>query len=878
MFHKKTRWLMVVAAVLLLVDLSGTARAEPWLTEGRNPFRQKQVSEPVGWLESDPQQWLRPLTGQSATQPIMLDDRIFHQIGEGLWQFRFDWSKFRPDDPSTWTMSRKLIARSNKSPVDGATMRISSSTPTFSPESKMLYWGTAHGQVWAYNTESQFAPSAYDLTPGCSVVSSPLVLRVDDDARNIHRDLVVVGQKPTEYCSEPGKVFVIWGLDGVGEQGYTSFNMDGWATPSPLPDLVPNRFIMGTDLTPLHATDVCSGFNGRILKFEVSSPDNQPPYTITKIPWGNSCAPWGVTSSFVDAYGFAYWVDDHGWLWGRKLADGSKPPGWPDQHIPLAPMVEGQATATAFTNTAPAVYALDDAAGVHGTIYVTLRNYWPVDDFAALRGCLSECSETGAPGAIVAVDLETGQRRWAERMPLGTGKTRYASLNTNPLLVLSQQAVIFGDVNGRIYSRKMQPDDSNATAGLMAGPNESFPDFSILNFGQPPARGRYSWQQVSGAGTEPVITSGTMPENAGFTWFMVGANWQGSDPNNSWMDGALVMIPAGTTYNLKWVNSAKSPPDPWTDGTQVTVSGTITLADTPLALGQVRKNPAVKVTWFLVPKNWDYSPDKIIRLGASEPATLSPTMTAGQTIPVRLATSFAVGTQVPDEGEIIGVIDAVHLAVDTTRHEGRLARLLLGSEFDPTAAQDPKNSVEPADKLADNFVHIPFRKQVAVDLAAQITSAPASVDCDASGRMYDVSWVIRNQSPQSLTGVPYTVRLQSGQNPSWQALRKGTVTLDAGGSSSLVTRVPLAHCDDRYTVQVEVNPGPDPRTIANELPPFDNNVDSRSTLVSPGDTQGMPELQGGAGDVIIVDPTCQASSSADAHPCDNLNLTIPGRR
>ena len=306
-----------------------------------------------------------------------------------------------------------------------------------------MYWGTAWGEVHSYNVRTGNS-HRIPLVEGCSVVSSPLVLTVDG------REVVVVGIKPTHgqsagNCQTTGKVYAVWGLDESGDTGKTAFDIGGWATPSPVSDGTPNGVIMGSD-------------GGGVVRLKVEATgDPSHPYALIEKPWTTPCPGCGFAGNFTVYNGAAYWVDTAGVLRARDLRNGN--PALPD--IDLAARVKEKnpgpaGTPIAFTNTSPAV---DPKTGI---LYITLRNYWPVNDQTQLRSS----SLTGSAGAIVALNATTGETLWAKTMPLqrdpydidlNDAGSRVSfpdpeSLNTNPLLLPSLGAVVVGDVNGNIHS------------------------------------------------------------------------------------------------------------------------------------------------------------------------------------------------------------------------------------------------------------------------------------------------------------------------------------------------------------------------------------------------------------------------------------------
>ncbi|HEY3368787.1 MAG TPA: hypothetical protein VGK74_27335, partial [Symbiobacteriaceae bacterium] len=476
---------VTLTALLLLVLASAVpASAADWITRGGSAERANIVAEPHGRLDSDRTHWWEGNVGQSATQPVMVGNQLFHLAGLGLYQLTWD-------SPGATAPNYRIAAAANANPEKPAILdvRVSHSTPTYSAATRRLYFGTAYGWIWSVNADKPAEFVYRRLAAGCQIVSSPLVIRMDN------RDLVVVGMKPVgDGCTlTGGKIYLVWGLDGVGAVGADEYDIGGWATPSAVPGATPDEIIVGSDGTG------CVDGNGKVQKLQIiPTGDPADPYMLTNSKWGNKsvCVDNGVADGFAEAGGYVYWVDTQGWLWARAIGDGSKHKDWPAEHLDLAALLGG---GSAFTNTVPAL----DLAG--GMLYVTLRNYVAPGEALDLRGCPPDATPPcpGAPGAIAAIHLADGSLAWKQRLDPTPAFGTWAAANTNPLILKRIGAVVFSDVHGDVHSFALQNGQ----------PLDVVPDtggaFTLLHTGEIPNQAANNYSQESGAGTEPIVASGS---------------------------------------------------------------------------------------------------------------------------------------------------------------------------------------------------------------------------------------------------------------------------------------------------------------------------------------------------------------------------------
>ncbi|HEY3368441.1 MAG TPA: hypothetical protein VGK74_25585 [Symbiobacteriaceae bacterium] len=491
--------------------------------------------------------------GQSATQPIMVGNQVFHLAGPGLWTLQWPG---QARDPNHWPVDLADTVNAGPPPVDPNDIRISHSTPTYSPDSQRLYFGTSHGYIWGVSAQPGGKAIPWRLDEGCQIVSSPLVLRFDN------REFVVVGVKPVgNGCSlAEGKVYAIWGLDGVGSPGSVAYPMGGWPTPSAVPGLVPGEFIMGADGTG--DPGVC---NGKVQKLRLEQDLAPGSYKVTPVDWKKSaCVPVGVADGFAVSYGYVYWLDKWGNLYARGFADATAPAAWrtaPGWHAEgYISLTEALGGGLAFTNTVPAIDAQKVNGTVQGSLYITLRNYAALGEAGAAdrtileNSCPSGSGCTGVRGAIVAVDIASGAIRWSDRLPAGdpgnSGLLR--SANTSPLVLKSQCRVVFGDVQGYLNSYLLK---NQGSAQRMPLTTSDSGEISLLRAGEKPNLGPASFSQEAGAGTEPSVASGSLGNNANWTQFLMGVNYRKADGTPG---GRLMAIPMGATYDLRWDGPGKA--------------------------------------------------------------------------------------------------------------------------------------------------------------------------------------------------------------------------------------------------------------------------------------------------------------------------------
>ncbi len=691
----RVRRLLVALVAFLL--LTAQAAAADWLTKGGSPDRRSVNTDPIGLMEMT-EAWRAEGIGQSATQPVVIGDTIYHLAGAFLWEM-----KINPDGTLVEGSQRALPSRGElwPEPVNMPSDKVrlvSQSSPTYSPQSRMLYFGTAFGRLWAYHTVEQWFRSV-DLDWGCPIVGSPLVIHEDG------RDWVVIANRPLypdeeqdpdrPGCSRSdGQVWRIGGLDQLSGtvdslpyEAETKKTVDGgfggFITPSPIPgghDPDGPTFVVGAD-----------GFEGgRMIQLGLVRANN---YQFKKI-WTVD-GPSGFAGTIASDGSTGYWLDTAGILWGADLRLGKHPATWPTQSIDIpAAIGAGQV----FTNTEPAVETRAD--GTH--LYLTLRNWVPP---GATEGQL-RAGPTGSDGAVAAIG-PGGQVKWYRRFPQTSGGERL-SINTAPLAVISQETLLFGDVQGNFYAQAL--DSSRSDGGhpqpFLITEDEATPrsSQSLLSDGESPAHGPFNFSQVSGVGVDPAMANGLI---------LVGVNY--TTPAGP--GGRLVAYHVGPGYDLRWLD----PPQPLqlTPGQPAAVANAVELRLTQQMLGELC-GARIPIDWYLT----DDAGAVIRQIGSSTwlPEDLAP----GAAWPIHINVSLMPTD--PQTGQLVGIIDhpgvVAATMADTPSPAVLLARRIAAAQAMATpkscqgAAAEVKrlpDSPQPEAGLANNLLIIPWERRAIMD-------------------------------------------------------------------------------------------------------------------------------------------------------------------
>lgn len=487
--------------------------------------------------------------GPSATQPAVIGQTLYHLAGAFLWRVGLSRTGAIEEDPKA--LGRKPGARAEAvNALEKDHPLVSQSTPSFSQASGLLYFGTAYGRLWAYDTR-QDRLDRFELEIGCPIVGAPLIVRAFGE------EFVVVADRPdfpgeTHNGRPPcprshGKVWLVWNMDDRNttpkKVAYDGQDFGGYITPSAVPGPLDEdghpTLLIGAD-----------GYNGgRAIKLRIE-PDGTGGYQLRSLWHKQGTA--GFAGNFVSDGKNAYWLDTAGRLWGVALDDGRPPLGWPDNTIDIPALIGGE---PAFTNTEPAVEVRED--GTH--LYITLRNYGSNPQ--------SGPGGTGKAGAVVAIGPD-GQLKWYHRFGPDDAYAEApgqspapASVNTAPLALTGSGVLLFGDVNGKLYSFALDSARRDggsplpffaapAVAGATNSPGSSSSGpfgqaapharHTLLKDGEIPDRGQFAFSQVSGVGTDPAYGAGLI---------LVGVNYVEGGEHK----GRLVAYRVGSVYNLAWV-------------------------------------------------------------------------------------------------------------------------------------------------------------------------------------------------------------------------------------------------------------------------------------------------------------------------------------
>ncbi len=508
-------------------------------------------------------------------------------------------------------------------------------------------------------------------------------------------------------------------------------------------------FVIGTD-----------GFEGgRAVRLALDRNNDYRPYLVWTVD-----GPAGFAGNFTSDGTNAYWLDTRGYLWGASLAKGREPEGWSGHSISLPALIGAR---NAFTNTEPAVEVRQTPDGPETHLYVTLRNY--TDTGAGLRD-----GPTGSDGAVVALG-PGGELKWYRKFgPADRLNGRKASLNTAPLVLVSRAALIFGDVNGYIYSYAL--DTGNPAGGdgrpTVIPPEGKAPTdrLFLLKNNEQPNTGPYNFSQVSGVGVDPAFANGLM---------LVGVNYEDAGGTS----GRLVAYRAGETYDLLWLDAPE--PMKLQPGKPAAMQPRLQLEMTERTLAALCPGP-LSVQWYLT----DQSGQPIRPLGATPlPGDLAPQ----QPYPVPVTVTLT-GSD-PAEGQIVGVIDLPSVYALSAPHTANprlvVARAIaekMGLTAEKSCAGAVAEVVEregepgPEGGLANNVLMVPYTSQ---QPAQAIVDDPSVVELAVpeiveAGRPFEVGIYLGYQNNLGRTEIRVPLRLwarpAAGGSPpagGWQAVTIG---------------------------------------------------------------------------------------------------------
>ena len=739
-------WRRCVAGVIvaLLIAMPGSkAVAGDWITKGGSPQRMSVATDPIGLVELSVY-WQTQALGESAAQPVVVDGVLYHVAGAHLWKLNLK----EVDGPKV--VASAVTDEAVGEPFDfhrspGGRVIPPQSSPTYSPATGILYFGTGYGWVWAYHTvEDWFRPVELEL--GCPVVGSPVVIH------DRGRDIVVVADRPNypqernqqddrPLCprEEHGKVWVVQGLDdpngGLRLHAYEApttkqheGGFGGFITPSAV--LAPPH---GDDPSIIIGADGFEG--GRAIQLALDRSSDYRPYPVWTVD-----GPAGFAGNFTSDGVNAYWLDTSGRLWGAGLAKGREPTGWPGYSINLPALIGAKA---AFTNTEPAVEIRQGPNGPETHLYVTLRNY--SDTGADLRS-----GRTGNDGAVVAVGPD-GQVKWFRKFgPEERHGDLKASMNTAPLALTGRGALVVGDVNGYIYTYSL--DTGNQAGGdprpALIRPEGNAPTnrFRLLQDEEQPGDGPFNFSQFAGVGIDPLFVDGLL---------ITGYNFKQGEGNS----GRLVAYRAGEAYDLRWLDRPE--PVVLTPGVPQSLQARVQLELTSRSLGQLCQ--PVSVQWFLTD-----SEGRLVR-------SLGETPLPGDLRPQQPHTVTATVTPVegdPAEGQIVGVIDLPSVyalsAAHTANPKVALARSIAAALGLPAAkscagavAEVVEREGEPGPEggLANNVLTIDYSRpepRVIDDPAVMGLTAPEVAE---TGKPFEVGIYLGYQNNLGRSEIRVPLRL-----------------------------------------------------------------------------------------------------------------------
>ncbi|MFZ5813961.1 MAG: hypothetical protein ACOY93_01480 [Bacillota bacterium] len=797
------RWQL--AALLCLILILSTAAASPgveagdWLTKGGSPQRRSAVSDAVGQMALQ-EAWVAENLGQSATQPVVVGRTIYHLAGAYLWEIQVDEAGMKVAERPLGSPDPEKVNQYKSSEV-----LVSQSSPSLSPETGILYFGTAYGWVWAYDPRLK----RFDfvrVTTGCPIVGSPLIFHENG------RDFVIVSDRPNypgeqlkqgqPPCSrKQGKVWVIENLDrmdgsGVPKEYRTSAHkgragaIGGFITPSAVPageDPRGPAFLIGAD-----------GFaGGRAIRLVL---DRNQGYELV---WDRSIdsESSGFAGNFTSDGRHVYWLDTKGWLWGVDLSTGFWPAGWSDYMINLPAQIGAGA---AFTNTEPAV--VTDGGRTH--LYITLRNQVPPGQEHRLRA-----GPTGSEGAVLAVD-PTGQVEWHRRF------TGTDSINTAPLAITSQQVLLFGDVNGKLHSQSLttaNPSGGDVKPFLIPeGSREPLATLNLLKDGEQPAHGPFNFSQVSGVGVDPVMAGGLI---------LVGVNYRVGQEAG----GRLVAYRVGEPYDLRWTGSNQPLTLKLNESTPI--SRKLVLEETGKSLAALCPASEFAVQWYLTDPSG--APVRKLWPEVALPASIQPGA------PIETAQAITLEPADPAEGQIVAVIDHPSVMALSVAHpkspDLKLARA-LGEAFGVEPAKSCRglagelsklpDHTDPEEGLANNILIIPYqRTKVRDDPFIATLSGPEGV---VLGDRFGLSLYLGYSNNLGREAVQVRARAWASQEPGPEDYPWSEITIPAG----CCEKVPITFekmLPGVYTVTVEIdyepdtNPANNRRSITVELRDFIQN-------------------------------------------------------
>ncbi|HYF93670.1 MAG TPA: hypothetical protein VD969_15760 [Symbiobacteriaceae bacterium] len=850
---------LLLVGIWTLTLASGTHA--DWITKGGTFQRTSRSDEAVGamnarewWSVADGPGYnqfggvyLRPGFGESSTQPVVVGDMIYHTAGKHLWGIRLGQDKkplsgydgvvilpegARPLQPNGNPDNRDRDLGPGRTPA---------SSPSYSPESGIVYWGSPYGELWAYRTRDGEMRSLI-LAKGCKIVGSPLVLRIDG------QDVVVVGDRPVPEdpsTAQCGSIWAAWGFEHGLEPDANQFGdkvYGGWVTPSPVA-VGPQDFMIGTDL----------GSEGRALRMHVNrAPDGK---FFMELAYQKTGDTGGFAGTFTAApNGKVYWLDTNGWLYAYTGADETLP-------VNLLSILPPEFRAsTAFTNTEPAI-------GADGSIYVTLRNFRLNSEPYPLRPDPSlDSYDPGTTGALLKINPETMAVTAFRRLPTDGIQGWRRAVNTAPLVLRQAdgtEAVALGDVNGNMYlysAANLEP--INAWKDLPTGASTlvehdgivAFP-LSLLRPGETAARAPKTYSQRTGIGTDPMLANRLL---------MTGVNYT-TDASGT-VHHRLVAYHNPVPFNFSWNGASLTPEKPYAPGDAVTFRGSVrldaSLVGAGTTLSQIR-NGDVDVTWFVINiEDWNNlssgGPSPSLT-PISAPALLPPGMVSDTITPV--SGPFTASASLPKEGYIVGVIDIKKVAQYDPASPGALIAVKTAISADTAPSEHYETNYR------DNLIALPYRLNLPLNLRATAVVEVLPDHLQMTAYVANISeGVIEGTVP--LTGIVTSSISGVLRLPERQ------ISVAPGSVETVTYGLPFIGCDlEEFSVTIEVNPNP---TAENQETTYlDNLSRANATAGTPGSCGGPGVIEGGERRVIPVPPDCDAIDDPnDRQLCRNYRKEL----
>jgi hypothetical protein len=441
-----------VAALILclLLNLPQAAWANEqtnWVTRGKTADRVQMTEESLGPVDVK-EAWAEPAkVGATGSQPLLIDDRIYHLAGDGLWVISADGNE------TQLTFFQNMV----QLPDNNWTLRPSTSGLTYREVGgdKLLYYGTGDNRLCVYGLNvtlercHRLTDPLYTEEP---IVAVPLVLTTTLKGRIV--DIVIMGDKR-------GRVWAVQGLATAEspEAIIARFkDVGGWVLASPVQVGPPGALAF-----------LWASTSARIGAFQVTPADGtqdlelQNFWTDPVIEHIDTYA--GVADGFAKDGDFAYAADTAGNFYQIET-------------------LNGRARTNKYAQTAGPMFANAAPAIDQHHIYFTIRNVG------------TATPSTSHHGRLVALHRRTFQLAWTADLD--------APANTNPLVWASgPNVVLVGDTKGNIHSFNPINGEPRPFAADGCTPVQK------LSVGTIAGQAGEAFQTTTGL-SEPILASGTL--------------------------------------------------------------------------------------------------------------------------------------------------------------------------------------------------------------------------------------------------------------------------------------------------------------------------------------------------------------------------------